>query len=345
MFPSQPPSVPSNPASSSDHAVEQLFPYKYQPLYFEDFGENSVVHMLDKLVQLDELNVLLIGDMASGKTSILNATLREYFKGYERREYLENIMCVNALKEQGINYLRNEVKLFCQTSSAIRGRKKIVVMDDMDYLTEHNQQVFRNLIDKYSHQVHFLAACSQSQKVIESIQSRMLIAHIEPLNGEQLEQVMDRICMAEKIEIHPFAKQFILDVSNGAVKTLVTYLEKFKLINREINLDLAMALCTNVNYRLFDHYSELAKKGDLKTAILTIYSIHEKGYSVMDILDNYFSYVKTTSKFEEEDKYKIIPILCKYITAFHDIHEDEIELAMFTNHLVRLFKDTQMEDR
>ena len=32
-------------------------------------------------------------------------------------------------------------------------------------------------------------------------------------------------------------------------------------------------------------------------------------------------------------KYKIIAILCKYITVFHNIHEDEIELALFTNNL------------
>ena len=39
----------------------------------------------------------------------------------------------------------------------------------------------------------------------------------------------------------------------------------------------------------------------------------------------------------EEEKYKIIPLICKYITMFHNIHEDEIELALFTNNLMELF--------
>jgi hypothetical protein len=57
----------------------------------------------------------------------------------------------------------------------------------------------------------------------------------------------------------------------------------------------------------------------------------------MDILDNYFTFVKITSLIDEDLKYEIIPFICKYITVFHNIHEDEIELALFTNNLVNLF--------
>ena len=38
----------------------------------------------------------------------------------------------------------------------------------------------------------------------------------------------------------------------------------------------------------------------------------------------------------EDEKYKIIPYICKYITIFHNIHEDEIELALFTNNLITI---------
>jgi len=38
-----------------------------------------------------------------------------------------------------------------------------------------------------------------------------------------------------------------------------------------------------------------------------------------------------TSLLDEETKYKVIPLLCKYITIFNKIHEDVIELAFFSN--------------
>ena len=55
----------------------------------------------------------------------------------------------------------------------------------------------------------------------------------------------------------------------------------------------------------------------------------------MDILDNYFLFVKTTSMLTEEQKYQLIPLLCKYIAVFQNIHEDDIELALFTHDVVQ----------
>jgi hypothetical protein len=56
----------------------------------------------------------------------------------------------------------------------------------------------------------------------------------------------------------------------------------------------------------------------------------------MDILDNYFLFVKNTEIISEDEKYEVIPYICKYITVFHNIHEDEIELALFTNNLSKI---------
>jgi len=78
------------------------------------------------------------------------------------------------------------------------------------------------------------------------------------------------------------------------------------------------------------------KTGDLKRAIKIIYGISENGYSVIDILDFFFQFIKQTNSIDEELKYQIIPLLCKYITAFHKIHEDTIELAFFTNNLYNI---------
>jgi hypothetical protein len=62
----------------------------------------------------------------------------------------------------------------------------------------------------------------------------------------------------------------------------------------------------------------------------------EEGYSVIDILDFFFSFVKTTDLLTEEEKYLHIPHLCKYIYYFHNIHEEPIELALFSKELMIL---------
>ena len=313
---------------------EKLFVNKYQPLYFDDFGnDNEIIQMLKTLILIDNLNILLIGDIATGKTSILNALIREYYKGYSPKEYEENVLYINSLKEQGINYYRTDVKTFCQTCSNVKNKRKIVILDDIDFINEQSQQVFRNCIDKYSHNVHFISSCSNSQKVIESLQSRLVIIKIRPLQKHNLNKIMQKIIIFENISISNEAHDFILNVCNNNAKILINYMEKFKLLNQPINLDLATSICTNISFLTFEEYTVLLKNGNLPNAVKLLYTIYDKGYSVMDILDNYFLFVKITNLLSETQKYDIIPLICKYITVFHNIHEDEIELALFSNNL------------
>uniref|UniRef100_A0A6C0HDZ7 AAA+ ATPase domain-containing protein n=1 Tax=viral metagenome TaxID=1070528 RepID=A0A6C0HDZ7_9ZZZZ len=314
-----------------------LFINKYQPLYFADFEMNEeLVEMLKTLIEMENLNILFIGDVGSGKTSLLNALIREYYKSSDSKIYEDNVLHINSLKEQGINYYRNDVKTFCQTCCSIKNKKKIVVLDDIDMINEQSQQVFRNSIDKYSHNVHFISSCSNIQKVIESLQSRFTIIKIKPLQRENLQKIINKIKGNENISIEPDAESFILDICNNTAKILINYMEKFKLLNREITLELANQICTNISFLTFIKYTEALKIKDLNRSIGILYEIYDKGYSVMDILDNYFLFVKTTTLLNETEKYKIIPVICKYITIFHNIHEDEIELALFTNNLIQI---------
>ena len=316
---------------------DKLFIHKYQPIYFNDFGnDNEVIQILKTLIIMDNLNILLIGDIASGKTSLLNALIKEYYEGSTPKEYEDNVLYINSLKEQGINYYRTDVKTFCQTCSVIKGKKKIIVLDDIDLINEQSQQVFRNCIDKFSHNVHFISSCCNIQKVIESLQSRFTILKIKQLKREHLIDIINNIKKNENIDIEPEAMDFIINVSNNTVKIIINYLEKFKLLDEKITLSLAIQLCSNISFLTFEDYTNFIKEKKLKESINLILEIYDKGYSVMDILDNYFLYIKNTTVLTEEQKYNIIPIICKYITIFHNIHEDEIELSLFTNNLIEI---------
>lgn len=314
----------------------KLFINKFQPLRFTDFQlEENFIEILNMLISTNTLNVLFIGDPGAGKTTLLDALIREYYSGTSYDKYKDNVLYINNLKEQGINYYRTDVKTFCQTCSHVKNKKKIVILDDIDFITEQSQQVFRNCIDKYSHNVHFVSSCTNIQKVIESIQLRFICIKMKPLQRNELKQIMNKIKTAENIQIAPDAQEFVLDICNHSVKVLINYMEKFKLVNEEITLPLANQICTDISFITFEHYTDLLKRNDIANAIHILYSLHDNGYSVMDILDSYFLFVKTTAKLSEDDKYNIIPCICKYITIFHNVHEDEIELALFTNNLIQ----------
>jgi len=165
---------------------------KYQPQKFKDFIiDKEYIQLLNTLKNMNNLNVLLVGNPGCGKSSLLYATIREYYNLSKIPS--SNILLITNLKEQGIQYYRNEVKTFCQTPSIVYGKKKFIILDDIDCINDQSQQVFRNCIDKYSHNVHFLSSCSNTQKVIDSLQSRCTIIKLKPFNKKFLKKIFKKI--------------------------------------------------------------------------------------------------------------------------------------------------------
>jgi DNA polymerase III delta prime subunit len=313
------------------------FMLKFQPLYFSDFEiDKNIIDILNTLIKINNINILFIGDIGSGKTSILNALVREYYKNVDPKVYLENILHINNLKEQGINYYRTEVKTFCQTGSTIKDKKKIIMLDDIDFINEQSQQVFRNCMDKFDNNVHFIASSGNIQKVIESLQSRFIIIKLNQLQKTSMTKILTKIKISKNINITPEAENFILDISNNSAKKLINYMEKIKLLNDNITFENANLICTDISFLKLEEYSCHIKNKRLREAVNLIYSIYDNGYSVIDILDNYFTFIKITNIFNENEKYEIISYICKYITIFYNIHEDEIELSLITNNLINL---------
>lgn len=312
---------------------------KYKPYHIEDFNlDKDTYNTLKSLLELDCLNILLIGNSNSGKTTMLHSLIREYYNlsKNNKSENNNNVLFINNLKEQGIQFYRNEMKSFCQSSSSIYGKKKLVIIDDIDSINEQSQQVFRNYIDKYKHNINFISVCTNNQKVIESIQSRLHIIKMKPPSEMHINNIIDKIIKQEKIILSDESKEYLINISNGSLRTIINYLEKLYLYNDKIELELCKKICTNVTQQKYEVYFECIKNNNCKEGIDILYSIYDQGYSVIDILDNLFISVKQSINLEEENKYKMIKIICKYITAFHIIHENILELAFLTNNFCRL---------
>jgi DNA polymerase III delta prime subunit len=314
---------------------------KYKPYYIKEFFEDDkIVSVLNIFFQIDNLNLLFVGNTSAGKTTLLYAFIREYYGLSKESPFPDNnILYITNLKEQGINYFRNEMKTFCKSTSSIFGKKKLIIIDDIDTINEQSQQVFRNYIDKYKNNVNFIFSCTNIQKVIESIQSRIHIIKLPPPTKEQLTRIMNKIIDNESLEITQESKEYLIHISNYSIRRLINNLEKIFIIGEPIDLTLCKKMCSTISYDQFEKYIEHLNHNRLNESIQILYGIHDYGYSVIDILDYFFTFVKTTNIVSEDEKYAIIPFLCEYITIFHNLHEDVIELALFTKNLHNIFKN------
>ena len=70
---------------------------KYQPKKLEEFQKDrDIIDIINILIDMESLNLLLIGDHGSGKTSLVDAIIRKYYKSDTIPT--DNVIYINNLK-------------------------------------------------------------------------------------------------------------------------------------------------------------------------------------------------------------------------------------------------------
>jgi DNA polymerase III delta prime subunit len=287
-----------------------MFLYKYAPKTLDDFD------MEDKDNLQDFTNLLILGGERTGKTTLANLLVRKVSRG-------DDVLYINNLKEQGIQYYRNDVKCFCQTTSLV---KKMVVIDSLDDMSEQAQQIFLNYVDKYGHNISFIAIGTNPQKIIEGMYSRFVLVKLKPVRKAYLQSLMERIIAAESIDLDPSAIPYIMSLSNYNIGTVLNYLEKYKILGIPITKTYIEQTHTDIHSPLFQTYLQCLLENKKEDAQQCLFQMYSDGYSITDILDAFYVFLKGE---ESPFRYELIKLICKYIILLNTVHDHHIELLFF----------------
>ena len=308
------------------------FLQKYQPTQIDNmFLSDNIKQIIHGLIDMNNLNILLLGPNGTGKTTLIQCIINAYYKNHNVKD---EVLYINNLNEQGIHKFRQHILTFCQTSNRYL-KKKTIIFDDIDNVNEQMQQIIRSCINKYSDVVNFISSCSNIQKILDSIQSRMTILKLPSLTDVQLLYVLSLVKKTEGLIFSKECDKFLVNISDNSVKHLLNNLEKLKILDVKINIELLQNVCTTIcfdNFKLYTQYWYENK--NVNMAYKELNKLCELGYSVIDILENYFTFVKITDLLTDNIKFKILPYICKYITIFQTVHENNIELFLFTHDLI-----------
>lgn len=317
-----------------------LLVYKYTPKSFSDFTNiPSIVRLVEKYIMLDKLHIMFIGPEGSGKTVLLDTIVKEYYSSFDKDTYTPNILRLNSLFEQGVNYIRTELKHFCQTCSTIPNKKKMLIIDDIDLLPELSQNIISTIIDKYKSKINIVLSCNNIYKIISSIQSKIIMITLSEISNEYMHTISTNIIHTYNLDIDEDAVQYMISISNNKINQLLNYYEKIILYDQQVTLDTARMLGGNMPVGLFESYIEHIQNKNLPMAIYQLYEIYDSGSSVIDILDQFFTFIKKCS-LDDISKYNVIQVISKYINIFYTVHEHELELVMFTQDMFTILPST-----
>ena len=311
----------------------------YKPNNLSDINlNNETIEIINIYLKNNKMLFLIHGPSLSGKTSLINILLKEY---YNSSNHNDNILYINLLKEQGINYFRNEIKNFCQIHNSSNIKQKSIIIDDFDSLNELTQKILITYINKYNN-INFILSCSDLNKIVPSTRYLLEIIRIEHLDTMFLEKILNKVIKKTNMVLEENIKKKLLDDYN---KNIPFFMNKVLEINiifinsnyiiEEKNYDF---LDNNILINI-DNYLNLCKNNKVKEAKKLILELHNIGLSVTDILDNIIYYVKNINKnLNEEYRFKIIKLITNYINIFNNLHEDKIELLFLTNNIIKILK-------
>lgn len=319
--------------------MSNLLMNKYEPKYLEDFNySKDYIVYLNNIINNTNINILLLGNMGSGKTILLDAILFNYYGTKNMNSIKNNILYISSLKEQGVSFYKNDVKTFCQSTSEIHNKKKSIVIDNLDGLNEINQNIFKIHMDMYGKRVNFICSCTNLNKISSSILNHFFVIKIKSIDDKQLSYIIDKICKNEGFDISGELKDNIIKYSNNSVKLLINNIEKYRLIYDKIDYSIDYINNNILVKDLSDFYKHCIDK-DRDSAYNKLISIYENGYSTIDIIEYMYTNLKFNNDFKNDIKYKIIQILSKYLVTINNTNEDELIIYYITNDIIDIIDE------
>lgn len=126
-------------------------------------------------------NLLLAGGPGVGKTTVAKAMCKEVGCDY---------MVINGSDENGVDVIRFKIKNYA-SSMSLAGGRKVVIIDEADYLTPNAQAILRNAIEEFSVNCSFIFTCNYKTKIIEPLHSRCAVIDFSLKNGEKAMMAKD----------------------------------------------------------------------------------------------------------------------------------------------------------
>jgi len=167
-----------------------LWVEKYRPSSLDTYiGNDHLKSKVSVYIESGDLpHLLLYGKAGTGKTTLAKILMKQVECDY---------LYINASDVRKVDELIPKVRNFASTVSF--KPMKIIILDEVDYISPHSQAALRNLMETFSKHARFILTCNFVERIIDPIQSRCQPFQIIPPSRSEVAQRMVQILAEEDV--------------------------------------------------------------------------------------------------------------------------------------------------
>jgi replication factor C subunit 3/5 len=270
---------------------EKTLPFvsKYVPKKIDDIvSQNIVIDNLKKFIIGNALPHLLFYGMSGiGKTSTINCVIDQLYD-VDGQQFM--VMRLNASSDRGIKVVRNRINKFVSTSNLFNKKSKkklykMIILDEMDSMTQSAQDSLRKLIEDFSKTARFCLICNNIQNISEALQSRCVKYRFLPIKKKDLIDKLKYVASQENILYTKKGLDAIAKFSFGDMRKSFNILQSVHMSNNKINEELVENYLGYPNSKKISNLLKCFKKDSLQESYQKVKSLKEKyNWSLNDMI-------------------------------------------------------------
>jgi replication factor C subunit 3/5 len=286
--------------------VEKYRPTSFDEIVLDDINQKILKNIIQKNIFP---NLLLYGPPGTGKTTTIINLVNAYQKKYNQKS--KGLMIhLNASDERGIDIIRNQISQFVNSSALFVNGLKIVVLDEVDYMTKNAQQALKYLLHEFTGNVRFCLICNYISRIDESLQNEFLHLRFNQLPSEKIIEFLTNISHCENIELGDNI-QYIQKIFKSDIRSMINYMQSNylnlkdkKVISKEVWEDFTQSIKSKNGEKKIEKIEELFSiniKNIIKDYLNHVISNHERfvtkefldfSQSLLHLKDPNFEYLK-----------------------------------------------------
>ncbi len=258
---------------------------KYRPTDFDDIVLDSVNKtILNNIIKTKKFpNLLLYGPPGTGKTTTIINLVNKYHDNIKHKQCLT--IHLNASDERGIDIIRNQINQFVNSKTLFVSGTKLVILDEVDYMTKNAQQALKYLLRSINNNVRFCLICNYITRIDESLQNEFMRLRFNQLPKNDIITFLKNITVNEKLQISDETLMSIQDLYKSDIRSMINYIQSNK------NFDFNKKA---INNSIWEGFTKIIHQNELNLDLVINYlddiclkyNIEEKHF-----IKDYFNYI------------------------------------------------------